>query len=196
MALLSSFLGACRVHLEAALAPGRTVRVRVALGNEGADLDSMVSALVYAAHRSAAGEDAKGPQVMVPLINCARADFPLRTEAVELFKSLGLGPERLLFAEEADLRRLAAEDRLEVTLLDHNRLSEATAFLKGTVVRILDHHRDEGCYSGGAVQSTIVPVGSCATLVAAEGTSPRGDTGLAPVTEEGTRRVEDEGTAL
>ena len=53
-----------------------------------------------------------------------RADFALRTEAVFAFSKLGFAAgEPLLFLDEAELQATHAAGRLDVVLLDHNRLS-------------------------------------------------------------------------
>ena len=53
----------------------------VVIGNEAADLDSMVSAIVYGRLVSALA--APGTPPAVPVVNCPRGDFVLRTEAAQ-----------------------------------------------------------------------------------------------------------------
>lgn len=57
--------------------------------------------------------------------------------------------------------------RLELSLVDHNRLSTSQRGLAGSVRRVVDHHDPESALPN-VVSSTIEPVGSCATLVARE----------------------------
>ena len=73
------------------------------LGNEAADLDSTISALVlayYTAHSIAKEEKenkAEGQQTLVfPVINCIREDLPLRTEVVYFLKSYGIRVDHLI----------------------------------------------------------------------------------------------------
>ncbi len=129
------------------------------VGNEAADLDSMASAVMYAYHRAASGENA------VPLINIPRSDYKLRTEAVYLFDRCGIDVEDLLFEEDLDLAALHAEGRLKLVLVDHNRPAKVHSAFDSVVDGIIDHHADEGLFSDAAVRA-IEPVGSAATLVA------------------------------
>ena len=82
----------------------------VVIGNEAADLDSMVSATLYGHLTSACG--APGAPLAVPVVNCPRGDFVLRTEAVYLFAALGLDVNALIFIDEIDLDRLYRAGRL------------------------------------------------------------------------------------
>lgn len=136
--------------------------VRVVVGNEASDLDSMASSLTYAwLEARRAGEN--DPPV-VPVMNIPREDFPLRTEAVWLFREAGVEVEELLFLDDVDLAALHAQGRLRLVLVDHNRLPARREAWGPAVEEILDHHEDEGLYAGAS--KTIAPVGSAATLVA------------------------------
>ncbi len=136
---------------------------RFVLGNESADLDSMAAAVGYAYYATEVAPDRGAP--FVPLINVPRADYKLRTEAVFLFSSVGIGPELLTFIDEVDLDALHAGDGLELILVDHNVLSAAQSALADAVIGVVDHHKDEGQF-GGAALRVVEPVGSASTLVA------------------------------
>lgn len=134
----------------------------VVIGNQAADLDSIASAIMYASLVAGElGEDGVG----LPVIDIPREDFVLRTEAVYLFRSLGIDEAALVFADEIDLDALNGEGRLRLTLVDHNALASGRANLAETVVAIIDHHDDSGLYPK-ANPRLIEPVGSAATLVA------------------------------
>ena len=135
----------------------------VVIGNEAADLDSMVSAVIYGQLSSARG--APGDPLVVPVVNCPRGDFVLRTEAVYLFAAQGLDVDALIFIDEIDLDGLYRAGRLRLTLVDHNILSVHQASYANAVEAIIDHHADGGLYPR-ADPRTIEPVGSAATLVA------------------------------
>jgi len=135
----------------------------IVIGNEAADLDSMVSAILYAYLISACGAPGKPP--VVPVINCPRADLVLRTESVYLFTALDLDLDKLLFIDEIDLKALHRKGRLRLTLVDHNALSGDQGVFGDAVVAIIDHHADSGRYPG-ANPRIIETVGSTATLVA------------------------------
>ena len=135
----------------------------IVIGNEAADLDSMVSAILYGMLATSGG--APGGPSVVPVVNCPRGDFPLRTEAVYLFKALGIDVDALLFNDEIELEALHRAGRLTLTLVDHNTLSADQEKYADTVGAIIDHHADGGRYPQ-AKPRRIEPVGSTATLVA------------------------------
>ncbi len=139
--------------------------VYVVMGNEAADLDSMASAVLYGFLKSKIDPDSS--RLYVPYAPIPQEDFKLRTEAVYLFREAGVGQEALAFQGDVDLQRLHREGRLSLILMDHNKLGKEFAPYEGVVEEIIDHHKDEGCYSQVRVRR-IEPVGSTCTLVAEE----------------------------
>jgi len=156
---LDAYLGSLQAVLQESCAEGKPVTV--VLGNESADLDSIVSALTYAflLHTKASSGS-----TVVPVVNIAREDFVLRTETVFIFKRLKLDPQGLVFIDDVNLAELHAEQRLELVLVDHNRLGPQQAALEPAIIEILDHHDDQGAYPSGTA-CDIRPVGSTTTLV-------------------------------
>ena len=137
--------------------------VRVILGNEASDLDSMASSIAYAYLLSQAGT--ADTEVVLPVMNIPRSDFKLRTEADYLFREVGIDVSDLVFLDEIDLNALQDENRLKLVLIDHNRLAKSQQGLAENVDGILDHHVDEGLYPN-VTRRIIEPVGSSATLIA------------------------------
>ena len=135
----------------------------IVIGNEAADLDSMVSAILYG--HLASADRPSGTPPAVPVVNCPRGDFPLRTEAVYLFNALGVDMDAVAFVDEIDLEALHRAGQLRLTLVDHNILSADQEKYADAVEAIIDHHADGGRYAQ-AKPRTIEPVGSAATLVA------------------------------
>jgi len=135
----------------------------IVIGNEAADLDSMVSAILYGQLASACR--ARHAALVAAVINCPRADFVLRTEAVYLFAELGVDVATLLFIDEIDLDSLHRAGRLRLTLVDHNILCTDQEKYADAVAAIIDHHTDGGLYPQ-AEPRLIEPVGSATTLVA------------------------------
>lgn len=130
--------------------------VTVVLGNEACDLDSGVSALVYANHLQAIH-----PSLLVlPILNIVSQDFVLKTELMYCLGEVGIGQEDLIFRDTLDLEALG--DELKVVLVDHNVLADKDGALDDKVVEVIDHHAKER--DGDNV--IIELVGSCATLVA------------------------------
>ena len=155
--------GLCRFLQNAKREIQSGLKQHVVMGNESADLDSMVSALVYAYFLD---HGSRSPDVnYLPLINMESSHFHSRPEAVHALSLAGIGMENLAFRDIIDLDALQSEVRLQLTLVDHNELALSQAHLKNTVVGIIDHHADEGQLRDIA-HRVIEPVGSCAALVA------------------------------
>jgi exopolyphosphatase len=76
-----------------------------------------------------------------------------------------MATRHLLFVDDVNLEAWNREGGLQVTLVDHNEPAVSQAFLKESVVEIIDHHDDVG-QGVVAASQTIAPVGSTATLVA------------------------------
>jgi len=134
--------------------------VRVFMGNEASDLDSMASSVLFAWSKGAAS----GGLANVPVMNIPREDFNLRTEALWLFKEAGIDPKNLVFLDDIDLGKLFAAGGSKLVLVDHNKLSAAQAAWADSVEEIIDHHADEGLYP--KAKKNVAPVGSASTLVA------------------------------
>lgn len=136
-------------------------KFHVVLGNEACDLDSMVSALVYAYFLSK--NDADGA-LKVPLLNIHQSDLVLRSDNLFLLRQTGLDPDLLLFRDQLDLHNLHRDGRLQMTLVDHNVLPSSDSDLEGAVVEVIDHHLLEREPSPSC-PVTVEMVGSCATLI-------------------------------
>ena len=135
----------------------------IVMGNESADLDSIVSASMYAYflhHRSSTNDTN-----IVPLINTRSSNISLRPEVIFLFADAGVDMENLAFQDCLHPEESNSAGRLELTLIDHNDLAPSQSYLKNAVVEIIDHHVDEKQFLNIA-HRLIEPVGSCATLVA------------------------------
>lgn len=144
----------------------------IALGNEAADLDSMVSSILYSYFQRLTSTDTR--MRYAPVINIPGNDFKLRTEAVYLMKETGVDTASLPFIDTVDLALFHEKNLLRLTLVDHNTLSARQAGLAGSVAGIIDHHDDGGLFLQ-AEKRIVEPVGSCATLVAEEILSRRPD---------------------
>ncbi|MEN8258061.1 MAG: DHHA2 domain-containing protein [Thermodesulfobacteriota bacterium] len=132
----------------------------IVMGNQGADLDSISSALVFAWYL--AGRQAT--KIPVALIAVPRHKLRLRPEAAFVFAAAGINPENLLFVDDVDLQALVAAGT-EIVLVDHNQLAEDFTNLEHRVTAVIDHHHDGGGFAHAAPR-IIEKVGSTATLVA------------------------------
>ncbi|EDV21335.1 uncharacterized protein TRIADDRAFT_60259 [Trichoplax adhaerens] len=137
--------------------------IHIVMGNEAADLDSIVCSITYAyflAQRSLTESNVR----VIPVIDIPRKDFQLRAEISYLFKSIKLKENLLTFADEIDLQALYDANKLSLTIVDHNRLSNKHEQLADCITDIVDHHLDEDQFPECDI--ILEPVGSCATLIA------------------------------
>jgi len=134
-------------------------RVRVFMGNEAADADSIVSSLTLGYAESM--KPSKAPsELMVPVVSAPRADLSLRRDVVILLDIAGINPENLLYIDdEIVVDRLLSppvsgkEDPRSITLTDHNRIRSSLRDLAPLVTEIVDHHEDSGHHSSVTVES-------------------------------------------
>lgn len=134
--------------------------LRVFLGNEASDLDSMASSVLLAYSRGAVSDGLAN----VPVMNIPREDFNLRTEAVWMFKEVGVDAKNLVFLDDVDLGKLFAVGDSKLVLMDHNKLANAQAAWADAVEEVMDHHVNENLYP--EAKKIIEPTGSATTLVA------------------------------
>ncbi|XP_049271970.1 uncharacterized protein LOC119394132 [Rhipicephalus sanguineus] len=136
-------------------------KVHVVLGNEACDLDSAVSAIVtaYLLHEL----QPVATLLVVPVLNIVRKDVKLRTEITYFFEQVDIPLGKLVCRDEIDLKKLLAQSKLSLTLVDHNLLPKEDADLQPAVQEIIDHHRLETSHR---CDKTVEMVGSCCTLVA------------------------------
>lgn len=158
---VSKFLHASKVHLSQVLEEGQMIHF--VLGNESADLDSIVSSISYAYLLAEENKD----EFYIPLLNLPREEITLRKDVLYLFELLDISLDDLLFYDDVPLEQLFSEKRVRISLVDHNVLRLRLMDLSDVVERIIDHHADENKFypllNGNKL---IVPVGSNATLIA------------------------------
>jgi exopolyphosphatase len=146
-------------------------RVRLVMGNESADLDSVVCSVVYAhwlslthaaartsvsSPRSAVGTSAAvapgavSPVLICPVINVPRRDLPLRTDVKWMLDRVSIDLNHLVYIDDPDVVALALHSGsladLDVVLVDHNVLLPLWEGHASTVVEIIDHHEDTQLY--------------------------------------------------
>ncbi|XP_061552868.1 exopolyphosphatase PRUNE1 [Phycodurus eques] len=159
---MDDFLSTCHAAAKASARLPSGPAFHVVLGNEACDLDSMVSALVYAYYLSKTRDDRAA--LSVPLLNIRQGELLLRSDNMFLLRRTGLCPDTLLFRDQLDLAALRRTGRLRLTLVDHNVLPGSDADLEGAVVEVIDHRELER-EPGPSCPVTVEMVGSCATLV-------------------------------
>ncbi|RUS30994.1 hypothetical protein BC938DRAFT_478643 [Jimgerdemannia flammicorona] len=162
---LDTFLLEAASHLRAMPPSSEPAKhIVVAVGNESADLDSIISSLAFSflSHTLTPNPT---PTVHLPLTNIPRADLQLRPEVVHVLTSNSLSPNNLLFTE--GLPHLTPH-HTSLVLLDHNRLTApfAEPAWSSHIMGILDHHVDEELYTTQNLHFRVIkPVGSATSLV-------------------------------
>eukprot|EP00747_Dinoflagellata_sp_TGD_P120314 gnl/TRDRNA2_/TRDRNA2_173205_c1_seq8.p1 gnl/TRDRNA2_/TRDRNA2_173205_c1~~gnl/TRDRNA2_/TRDRNA2_173205_c1_seq8.p1 ORF type:complete len:362 (-),score=72.53 gnl/TRDRNA2_/TRDRNA2_173205_c1_seq8:450-1535(-) len=158
---LPQYLASAKKELENA--KGGSGKVKVVMGNEAGDLDSMACALVLA-FAYAESQDC----VWFPVINVPRDELRLRKDNVEVFKVGEVKEEDLIFIDEIPLEDIAKAGRLELTIVDHNELSPRQSYLTKSVTAIIDHHKDAMLYTDTVkegARNCLFPRGSATSLV-------------------------------
>lgn len=142
-------------------------KIHFVLGNESADMDSVVSSIVYAflLHQ----ENLSNPeQLYIPLLNIRREEIALRRDILHLFNLLQISLEDLLFLDDdIPLDFLFSKDKLRLNLVDHNVLRHKQEHLSSSIERIVDHHFDENKHYSLLLEENklIAVVASTATLI-------------------------------
>jgi exopolyphosphatase len=151
-----------RMHLSPQTKPD----VHIVLGNESADMDSIISSIVRAYQLFLVGEN---DALYLPYINIPREELSLRKDVQYLFEGLGISAENLSFIDDPiSLALLNQANLLKLHLVDHNELNPDQSYLVNTVVDIIDHHADAKINYPALKQKTIKVIGSCTCLVANE----------------------------
>ncbi|CAF0861230.1 unnamed protein product [Rotaria sordida] len=137
--------------------------IRIVLGNEACDLDSAISACVYAyfLHSTCQSKD---EILHVPILNTQPSVFRLRNEIHWLLKE---NHSNMIFIDDIDLNYLYDKNKLEIILVDHHCLY--SKFNK-IVTQIIDHHplKENSIALQDSSKIKIELVGSCCTLIAEE----------------------------
>lgn len=142
--------------------------VHVVMGNESCDLDSTIAPLALAcfyANDKYRCSDIK----VIPVMNVAADDFPIKTESNYLLDKYKVDKSNLIFKDEINMTWLCQQERLKITLVDHHILSESDSHLKCCVTEIIDHRPlDKASEWDKNVRFILSQVGSCCTLIANE----------------------------
>ncbi|KAG0173333.1 Exopolyphosphatase [Apophysomyces sp. BC1034] len=136
------------------------VRTVIVTGNDSADLDSIVCALLFAFLSSQLDQS----KCYLPLIKVPFADLALRPEVEFVLSQANIATSKLICIDHVDLDALK-EEGAQIVLVDHNRLTAPfDDSWNDRVIGVLDHHVDERQYQDVPLR-TISMVGSCTSLV-------------------------------
>ncbi|GAB5032897.1 inorganic pyrophosphatase exopolyphosphatase [Nannochloropsis oceanica] len=135
-----------------ALLEANKKHIKVVVGNEAADADTIVSSICLAhyLHATRSSEDSAAGVQYVPVLPLPRAELKFRPETLLLFRLANLKETTvsdMVFIDEVDLTEAAAEGKLAgVILTDHNKITEPLQGLGELIEGIVDHHEDQGLY--------------------------------------------------
>ncbi|EDO15708.1 hypothetical protein Kpol_1000p20 [Vanderwaltozyma polyspora DSM 70294] len=139
---------------------GSSSRLKIAIGNESADFDSVVSAIGYAYCDYISGHQ---DGYIVPVINVNRPDLKMRRDIVFALQKFDIDDDLLFFKE--DLEEWSGRSvSIEAVLVDHNVISRSIKEFVGSISSVIDHHKDEGLYLD-ATPRIVKTTGSCSSLV-------------------------------
>jgi exopolyphosphatase len=132
----------------------------IVIGNEAGDADSIISAICYSYVQECAFPNGGK---LTPVVSISGKDFQSqRPETVRLLQLAGISPQECLcYIDDVSILQSDAETNiLNITLVDHNRLTANRPYLNATdvtytVVRILDHHLDEGYHTDTCAERNI-----------------------------------------
>jgi len=137
----------------------------VVMGNEGGDLDSLVSSLAYAFHLNHLDPPVKA----VALLQTQEDALDLRPENVLALKEAHMKPGHadLLTLDEMPYHRAQVAKRIgAIVLVDHPVLHSSWGAEGASKVRgLIDHHQDRGSYPD-ANPRIVKMTASCSTLSA------------------------------
>jgi exopolyphosphatase len=156
MTQLNRFLKAVKKQV------GTNKDCHLVLGNESADLDSIISSLMYAYFLGSVGGTDESE--VIPVVNAAAKEMPSRPEVTYLLSEAGIDSENLVFLEKIDLQHGSARSGMVITLVDHNELALSQQNLEDKVIGLIDHHADSGRFRHASPR-IIEPVASTATLI-------------------------------
>ena len=135
------------------------IKHRIVIGNQSADLDSIVSAIAMSYYLSVANENA----TFIPVINSTKSVLQTKKECMYLFGYFKVNLDDLVFISECH-----GKDISEVVLVDHNELDEQEKSLgfANLVSSIIDHHLDKKLFMNATPRLIDLTAGSNATLIA------------------------------
>lgn len=148
--------------------------LNLVMGNEAADLDSQVCALLWSYFKQSQSSNNNNNNkqasstIYIPLINISKNELKLRRDVVSFYEAK-LDKNNylnyLFFNDDINdqfIKLLITNiktTQFEVTMVDHNRLSIfQDSLLKDYIGYVIDHHTDENLYSSSIEKARKVHV--------------------------------------
>ncbi|KAK8808493.1 hypothetical protein WA158_008394 [Blastocystis sp. Blastoise] len=145
--------------------------VHFVVGNEGADADSIISSIAYSYFLS--NFDVNPNIVYAPIIQLKKEDYIFRPEVSSLLSQYEIDLNHIASIYDVDMKKLHNENRLRLSLVDHNVLTKLMENYSNDIVDILDHRKDIGLYPSIERNNRLISfnrnedrgVASCCTLI-------------------------------
>lgn len=135
-------------------------RLKIVIGNQSADLDSIVSSISLAFYLSSNTET----PTFIPIINSSKSIIATKKPCTYLFDQMSVDLDDLIFIGEVKRDRLD-----QVILVDHNELDQREKDdlkLESLVRGVVDHHIDRGGFSNAPLRLINTGVGSNTSQIA------------------------------
>jgi len=136
---------------------------KIVIGNQAADLDSIVSAICLSFYLNNNGKN--GSSEFIPVINSSRQILKSKRECMYLIDYFSINFNDLVFINDLAENEKVVDD---VTLVDHNELDEQEKLngYENLCTRVIDHHLDRNNFLNANPRLIDTSVGSNASLIA------------------------------
>lgn len=160
---LRAFLSEAKQSLSRSLQSKGEQSASFVIGNESADLDSIICALVYGYIQSSTPVARTKNKSLVPVTNIPSSELRLRPELRALLIHADLEPSELINLDDlGKIEDVLPAENTDWTLVDHNPLQGPLGkHYSSRVVGVIDHHEDEGKVRSDAKPRIIEKTGSC-----------------------------------
>jgi len=118
--------------------------LHIVMGNEAADADSIISSICQAYFLSKISGG--NTDIYAPILSITAEELLLRRETVILLEMAGIHQEDILYSSDIDLSKFFRNEKLVLTLTDHNTIRNSLQEFGSAVTGILDHHQDLGMH--------------------------------------------------
>lgn len=136
------------------------------IGNESADLDSIICALVYGYIQSSTPQARQANRYVIPITNIPSGELRLRSELQAVLQHANVTPSDLITLDDlADVDQIPPQET-EWTLVDHNAFhGDLGKRYSHRTTGVIDHHTDEGMVPKDGEPRVIAKTGSCCSHV-------------------------------
>jgi len=138
---------------------------KIVIGNQAADIDSIVSAICMSFYLTNTNNNENKSAEFIPVINSSRQILKSKRECMYLLDYFSIDFNDLVFINDFNESNKQVVD---VTLVDHNELDDQERLngFESLCTRVIDHHLDKNNFLNATPRLINTQVGSNASLVA------------------------------